>query len=174
MARHHRRAVPKKFACEHFAVRSEYTVEAVERAPFAVHLPWSTTDEAQAYIRNSTVFAMDSLKIPLLLEEGDIDGNVNPFQSQEVYNFGRRLGKNIVYLVYEQENHGVARPESQADYARRQLEWFGHYLKGEPAQPWITEGETYATRQKILKDAAGGASAVQAGNPANGTGRPER
>ena len=52
--------------------------------------PW---EDRQAFIRNSTVFAMDSLRIPLLLEEGDSDGNVNPFQSQEVYNFGRRLGK---------------------------------------------------------------------------------
>jgi hypothetical protein len=109
---------------------------------------------------------MDSLKTPLLLEEGDIDGNVNPFQSQEVYNFARRLGKNVVYLVYEQENHGVARPESQADYVRRQLEWFGHYLKGEPAASWITDGETYLARQKILKAAGGAASQpVQAGAP---------
>ena len=124
----------------------------------------SLWEDPQAYIRNSTVFAMDSLQTPLLLEEGDIDGNVNPFQSQEVYNFGRRLGKNVVYLVYEQENHGVARPESQADYARRQLEWFAHYLKGEPAASWITDGESYQARQRILKDGAGGV-AVQAGTP---------
>jgi dienelactone hydrolase len=126
-------------------------------------------EDPQAYIRNSTVFAMDSLKIPLLLEEGDADGNVNPFQSQEVYNFGRRLGKTVVYLVYEGENHNVARPESQADYTRRQLEWFGHYLKGEPAAKWITDGETYASRQKILKAEGAGQGAVQAGAPA---GRP--
>ena len=93
----------------------------------------SLWEDPQAYIRNSTVFAIDSLHTPLLLEEGDADGNVNPFQSQEVYNFGRRLGKNVVYLMYEGENHNVARPESQADYTKRQLEWFGHYLKGETA-----------------------------------------
>jgi dienelactone hydrolase len=134
-------------------------------------------EDPQAYIRNSTVFAVDSLHTPLLLEEGDIDGNVNHFQSEELYNFGRRLGKNVVYLVYEQENHGVARPESQADYARRQLEWFGHYLKGEPAQSWITDGESYLARQKILKDGTSPGNAVtpvQAGSPVrpNGGGRP--
>jgi dienelactone hydrolase len=134
----------------------------------------SLWEDPQAYIRNSTVLSMDSLHTPLLLEEGDVDGNVNPFQSQELYNFGRRLGKNVVYLVYEGENHGVARPESQADYARRQLEWFAHYLKGEPAQPWITGGETYLTRQRILKGASGTADvpAVQAGAPARPTGSP--
>ena len=135
----------------------------------------SLWEDPAAYIRNSTVFAMDSLKTPLLLEEGDIDGNVNQFQSQEVYNFGRRLGKNVVYLVYEQENHGVARPESQADYLHRQLEWFGHYLKGEPAPAWITDGESYQTRQRILKDGVapgGGITPTQAGTPTGAAGRP--
>ena len=114
----------------------------------------SLWEDPQAYFRNSTVLAVDSLQTPLLLEEGDSDGNVNYWQSTELYNYGRRLGKNIVYLVYNDENHGVARPESQMDYARRQLEWFGHYLKGEPAKDWITNGETYLTRQKLLKEAA--------------------
>jgi dipeptidyl aminopeptidase/acylaminoacyl peptidase len=137
----------------------------------------SLWEDPQAYIRNSTVFAMDSLKTPLLLEEGDADGNVNPFQSEEVYNFGRRLGKNVVYLVYEQENHGVARPESQMDYARRQLEWFGHYLKGDPAQTWITEGESYQARQRILKAGAAGPGRVtptQAGGPTTPGGAPRK
>ncbi|MDA1080552.1 MAG: prolyl oligopeptidase family serine peptidase [Gemmatimonadetes bacterium] len=109
-------------------------------------------EDREAYIRNSTVFAMDSLRIPLLLEEGDSDGNVNPFQSQELYNFGRRLGKQVVYLVYEGENHNVARAESQRDYQKRQLEWFAHYLKDEPAADWISNGETYLERQRILRD----------------------
>lgn len=110
-------------------------------------------DDPKDYISNSTVFATDSLQIPLLLEEGDADGNVNYYQSMELYNFGRRLGKNVVFLVYEGENHNVARPESQADYHQRQLEWFGHYLKGDPAPNWITNGESYLERQKILKEA---------------------
>jgi dipeptidyl aminopeptidase/acylaminoacyl peptidase len=118
--------------------------------------------DRQAYIRNSTVFAMDALKIPLLLEEGDADGNVNPFQSQELYNFGRRLGKQVVYLVYEGENHNVARAESQRDYHTRQIEWFAHYLKSEPAADWIANGETYQARQRILK---AGAVSPAAGPP---------
>jgi dipeptidyl aminopeptidase/acylaminoacyl peptidase len=108
-------------------------------------------EDPQAYIRNSTVYAVDSLQTPLLLEEGDADGNVNYWQSMELYNFGRRLGKQVVFLIYNDENHGVARPESQLDYHRRQLEWFAHYLKGEPASDWITHGETYLARQKLLK-----------------------
>jgi len=117
-------------------------------------------EDPQAYIRNSTVFQTDKLKTPLLLEEGDADGNVNPWQSHELYNFGRRLGKQVIYLLYNDENHGVARPESQQDYHRRQLEWFNHFLKGAPAPAWITRGETYLERQKLLRDAGAGSPAT--------------
>src|SRR5206468_10334280 len=115
----------------------------------------SLWEDPQAYIRNSTVLAVDSLQTPLLLEEGDADGNVNHFQSEELYNFGRRLGKNVVYLVYEGENHNVARPESQADYLKRQLEWFGFYLKGDKPASWITDRVGYLARQRSLKADAG-------------------
>lgn len=132
-------------------------------------------EDPQAYIRNSTVFAVDSLHTPLLLEEGDADGNVNHFQSEELYNFGRRLGKNVVYLVYEGENHNVARPESQADYLKRQLEWFGYYLKGDKPASWITDGETYLARQRILKSGTSAereATPVQAGTATGNRRRP--
>ncbi len=113
----------------------------------------SLWEDRQAFIRNSTVFAVDSLRIPLLLEEGDADGNVNAYQSQELYNFARRLGKQVVYLVYEGENHNVARAESQRDYHTRQIEWFGHFLKGDAPADWIVNGESYLQRQRILKGA---------------------
>ena len=30
--------------------------------------------------------------------------------------------------------------KNQLDYHRRIVQWFAHYLKGEPAPKWITEG----------------------------------
>ena len=46
----------------------------------------------------------------------------------------------MVLLVYEGEDHGFRVEANQKDYHRRILEWFGHYLRGEPAADWITEG----------------------------------
>ncbi len=109
----------------------------------------SLWEDPEAYIRNSTVFQTNSLKIPLLLEEGEADGNVNYYQSMELYNFGRRLGKNVVFLVYEGENHNLT-GDAAVDYHQRQLDWFGHWLKGEPAADWIVNGESYLARKKIL------------------------
>ena len=118
-------------------------------------------DDPQAYVRNSTVFALDSLQVPLLVEEGDHDGNVNFWQAIELYNFARRLRKNFVMLMYNDENHNLAKKNNQIDYHRRQLEWFDHYLKGAPAASWITNGESYIARQDVLK--AAGVSAEGAG-----------
>jgi dipeptidyl aminopeptidase/acylaminoacyl peptidase len=109
----------------------------------------SLWEDPEAYIRNSTVFQTNALKIPLLLEGADADGNVPYFQSMELYNFGRRLGKKVVFLVYEGENHGLT-GDAATDYQQRQLDWFGHWLKGEAPADWIVNGETYLTRKKIL------------------------
>ncbi|MBE0594554.1 MAG: prolyl oligopeptidase family serine peptidase, partial [Gemmatimonadales bacterium] len=71
---------------------------------------------------------------------GDDDGVVDWDQCTEFYNFARCAGKQMVLLVYEGEDHGFQKKPNQVDYHRRILEWFGHYLKGEPAARWITDG----------------------------------
>src|SRR5690606_18124719 len=68
------------------------------------------------------------------------DGAVEFNQGVEFYNAARRLGKEMVMLVYEGENHGLAEKPNQRDYQSRILQWFGHYLKGEPAPEGIEKG----------------------------------
>lgn len=97
-------------------------------------------EDLQGYIRNSAVFGVSSMTTPLLLMTGDNDGTVYWHQSVELYNIARRARKNVVMLVYNNEDHGLRTKKNQMDYHRRIQAWFGHYLKGEAAPPWITEG----------------------------------
>lgn len=108
-------------------------------------------EDLQAYIRNSAVFNVHNMTTPLLLEVGDEDGTVHWHQGVELYNIARRAKKNVVMLAYGGEDHGLRRRANQIDYQRRILQWFGHYLKGEPAAPWITSGLRYIDREKALK-----------------------
>lgn len=108
-------------------------------------------EDPDAYIRNSPVFNVKSLNTPLLVEVGDADGNVDMRQGIEYYNVARRAGKQLVLLAYEGENHGLAKKHNQIDYHRRILTWFGHYLKGEPAPQWITDGVPYLEQEKTRK-----------------------
>jgi hypothetical protein len=43
---------------------------------------------------------------------------------------------------------------TQIDYHRRILEWFGHWLKGEEAAEWMTQGVSWLDRKKVLDAAA--------------------
>jgi dipeptidyl aminopeptidase/acylaminoacyl peptidase len=108
-------------------------------------------EDPQAYIRNSAVYFAHKLTAPLLLSVGDHDGASDWHQDIELYNSARRAGKPVVMLVYEGENHAVAQKANQLDYHRRINAWFDHYLKGEPAPEWITQGVTVLERERELK-----------------------
>ncbi|MCH7782859.1 S9 family peptidase [candidate division KSB1 bacterium] len=109
-------------------------------------------EDVDAYIKNSPVFSVENLNTPLLMEFGDKDGSVDWHQGLEYYNAARRAGKDLVMLVYPGENHSVRKKANQIDYHHRILEWFGHYLNGEPAPKWISEGLSYVDQQKANKN----------------------
>ena len=108
-------------------------------------------EDPQAYLRNSAVFHVNKMKGALLLSVGDKDGASDWHQDIEMYNLARRAGKQCVMLVYPGENHALAVKANQVDYHRRILDWFGYYLKGDPAPQWIVKGVTVLDREKELK-----------------------
>ena len=112
-------------------------------------------EDLQAYVRNSAVFGVGTMKTPLLVAFGDNDGTVHWHQGVELYNIARRAKKDVVMLVYGGEDHSNRRKPNQLDYHRRIVEWFGHYLKNEPAQPWVTSGVSFLDRERELKKAKG-------------------
>jgi dipeptidyl aminopeptidase/acylaminoacyl peptidase len=110
--------------------------------------PW---EDMKAMIDNSPLAMVDKMPAKaMLLEAGADDGTVDPRQASLFYNYARRAGKDVVLLMYPGEGHGLGKKENQIDYERRILQWFGHYLKGDPAAPWITEGQTALDRRAIL------------------------
>ena len=108
-------------------------------------------EDLPAYIRNSAVFGVHTMTTPLLVAFGDNDGTVHWHQGVELYNIARRAKKDVVMLVYGNEDHGLRRKPNQQDYHRRIVQWFGHYLKNEPAPAWITSGVSFLDREQELK-----------------------
>jgi dipeptidyl aminopeptidase/acylaminoacyl peptidase len=122
-------------------------------------------DDLDTYVRNSPIFKVDEMDTPLLVAFGDEDGAVDWQQGVEMYNAARLAGKQFVMLVYEGENHGLRREPNRVDYHYRVREWFDHYLKGAPADAWITEGVDVLDRERELEES--GKKAV--GGPGGGT-----
>ncbi|MGA3189364.1 MAG: prolyl oligopeptidase family serine peptidase [Bryobacteraceae bacterium] len=108
-------------------------------------------EDPQAYIRNSAVFSINKMQGPLLMSTADHDGASDWHQTLEFYNIARRAGKQVVMLMYPGENHSLAIKANQIDYHHRILDWFGYYLKGEPAPEWINKGTSVLDREKELK-----------------------
>jgi len=119
------------------------TGQARMDVPFWVDLP--------AYVRNSSTLFVNKLETPMMIFFGDKDGTVDFRQGVEMYNYARRAGKQLVMLVYAGENHSAREKPNQIDYHRRILQWFGHYLKGDPAPDWITKGTTVIDSEKAQK-----------------------
>jgi dipeptidyl aminopeptidase/acylaminoacyl peptidase len=107
--------------------------------------PW---EDLESYHANSPVHQIESLNTPMLVAFGDEDGAVDWDQGILFYNAARRAGKDMVLLVYEGENHGLGKRPNQIDYHRRINQWFGHYLKGEPAPDWMATGVPYLEQQE--------------------------
>jgi dipeptidyl aminopeptidase/acylaminoacyl peptidase len=108
-------------------------------------------EDLQAYIRNSAIYTAHTMDTNLLLMTGDNDGTVHWHQSVALYNIARRAGRNAVMLQYGGEDHGLRKRQNQIDYHHRIFEWFDHFLKGEPAARWITDGERYIDRERDLQ-----------------------
>lgn len=110
--------------------------------------PW---EDMAAMVKNSPLDKIHVMPAKsLLLEIGGDDPTVDMRQGVEFYNYARRAGKEVVMLLYPGEGHGLGKKENAVDYERRILQWFGHYLKGEPAAKWITDGQSWQERKKLL------------------------
>ena len=113
-------------------------------------------EDPDAHRRSSPIHKVHEMETPLLMAFGNEDGVVDWDQGTEFFNFARRAGKQMVLLVYEGEDHGFREEANQRDYHRRILEWFGHYLKGNPAPAWITDGVAYEDLEEEKKRVARG------------------
>ena len=114
-----------------------------------MQVPW--WEDYASYEANSPLHHIQNMNTPLLMMFGDNDGAVEFNQGVEFYNAARRIGKEMVLLVYEGENHGLRQEANQRDYRDRIMQWFAHYLKGEPAPEWIANGLPYLEQLDGLK-----------------------
>ena len=108
-------------------------------------------DNWEAYLRNSPSVHSKNVTTPLVILADDKDGAVDFHQGLAWYNTLRSLGKNVMLLEYVGENHGLARPANQRDYAMRAQQFFDHYLRGVAAPDWMVNGVPHLKMEDHLK-----------------------
>jgi dipeptidyl aminopeptidase/acylaminoacyl peptidase len=108
-------------------------------------VPWR---DPEGYASQSPVRFVDDITTPFLILHGTSDGAVDWNQGLEFYVAARRAGKQVILLSYPDEPHHLSQKNNQIDFQIRMKQYFDHYLKGEPAPPWMTDGVPFLDRPR--------------------------
>ena len=79
------------------------------------------------YLATSAVMFADRINTPHLLLTGEGDWNVPALNTRELYYAMRRLGKEVVWVNYQNGGHGAGMASDRADFIdhwERMLDWY--------------------------------------------------
>ena len=92
-------------------------------------------EDAQLNRRISPYYHADNIKAKLLIFHGGNDPRVKISESDQIVKVMRKNKKEVVYVVYPDEGHGIGRPQNLLDMMGRIEEFLAKNLGGR-AQPW--------------------------------------
>ncbi|MBR9989514.1 MAG: S9 family peptidase [Gemmatimonadetes bacterium] len=105
-------------------------------------------DDFDMYWEQSPISGVRTMDTPLLYMHGENDQIVEYNQGMEFYNALRFNRKPVIFLSYPGEGHSLSKLENNLDYQTRMAQFYGHYLKGEPAADWIVRGERFMDKTR--------------------------
>ncbi|MNQ16488.1 x-prolyl-dipeptidyl aminopeptidase [compost metagenome] len=122
----------------YFTINTNYnTIDGWRYENQQYRMGFSFFENQEAYYRNSPLLNARKINTPLLSWAGKTDENVQPRQAETFYAALRRLQKEHVMLVYDNEGHIFDNPKNQEDLTRKISDWFGYYLKQAPKAAWM-------------------------------------
>jgi dipeptidyl aminopeptidase/acylaminoacyl peptidase len=99
--------------------------------------PWENPEK---YRYESALTHAHKAQVPFLIMHGTSDPTVDFNNGLGFYNALRYNGKAAILLAYPNEGHGLRGMANRKDLTIRFFQFFDHYLKGEPAPKWMTDG----------------------------------
>lgn len=83
----------------------------------------------------SPLFKVDKIKIPILICQGANDPRVKQAESEQIVKAMKEAGKEVKYMLFKDEGHGLARPENRMKFFAEAEKFLAKHLGGrlEPA-----------------------------------------
>ena len=92
--------------------------------------PWAHPDD---FVKGSPLFAADRITTPLLLMHGDVDGNVPPGESEQMFTALSLLDRPVELVRFAGEDHGLRGTwDNRIAHRTMMLEWFDRWLRDQP------------------------------------------
>jgi dipeptidyl aminopeptidase/acylaminoacyl peptidase len=107
--------------------------------------PW---DQPDRYRNESALTHAPKASAPFLIMHGTADPTVHFNNSLGFYNALRYNGKIAHFLAYPGEGHGLRGMANRKDLTIRFFQFFDHYLKGEPAPKWMSDGVPFLKKDE--------------------------
>src|SRR5207237_3352824 len=85
--------------------------------------PW---EYRERYLANSPIYQFDQIETPLLIGQGNKDGNL--IASDAIFAALKRLGKDAEYRIYKDEGHVLESKPNVNDFWQRRLEFLAEHL----------------------------------------------
>jgi dipeptidyl aminopeptidase/acylaminoacyl peptidase len=86
----------------------------------------SIWEHHERYAANSPLFLFDRIETPLLIGQGERDGDLVP--ANAIFTALQRLDKPVELRVYEAEGHVITQKPNVIDFWRRRLDFFAGHL----------------------------------------------
>jgi dipeptidyl aminopeptidase/acylaminoacyl peptidase len=106
-----------------------YTYSGVATAD---SFPWNRKD---IYVGHSPLFMADRITTPLLLLHGDVDNNVPPGESYQMFAALKLMGKEVAMVTFKDQQHWILQYKKRLHWMRTIFAWWDKHLKKEP-QHW--------------------------------------
>jgi dipeptidyl aminopeptidase/acylaminoacyl peptidase len=100
--------------------------------------PW---DNEEIFRKLSPIRHVKNVKSPVLILHGANDVRVPPSQAVEFYTALKDLGKDVTFVRYPREGHGLREPLHQIDRLRRYLFFFAKHVNLTPVSEKEVEEE---------------------------------
>lgn len=133
-----------KAAIGHAAISDWYSFYGQTDIPAYLHWgfgghPWETRETYEKY---SPYNFAKNVVTPLMITHGEEDHRVPIEQAEEYYTALKKMGKEVEFVRYPREGHGIREPNHVIDLVGRQLEWFDSHLgiKREKMPAEVTRG----------------------------------
>jgi dipeptidyl aminopeptidase/acylaminoacyl peptidase len=86
----------------------------------------SIWEHRDRYFDNSPLFLFDRIETPLLIGQGERDGDLTP--SNVIFSALERLGKPVEFRLYQAEGHVLTQKPNVLDFWQRRLDFFREHL----------------------------------------------
>jgi dipeptidyl aminopeptidase/acylaminoacyl peptidase len=83
-------------------------------------------EQRDRYFSNSPLFLFDRIETPLLIGQGEKDGDLAP--AEAIFSALQRLGKTVEYRLYQGEGHVITQAPNVIDFWNRRLEFLAQRL----------------------------------------------